>query len=86
MSNAMQQFTAACDALKAEGCDIVACVISYGSPADTHFSTRLSLRAKPGFGVDETHIVMDAIREISKQWSKITHKPKYKGTMDDDRA
>ena len=66
---ALEQFKAACDALKAADCAVVACVIMH--EPETHFSTRLSIPAARPETVD--HVVLDAIREITAQWSEIAH-------------
>jgi hypothetical protein len=66
---ALEQFQAACDALKAADCAVVACVITYRP--ETHFSTRISVPGERPETVD--HVILDAIREISSQWSEIAH-------------
>jgi hypothetical protein len=64
--DALEAFHAACDRLKAAGANIIATVSVY--EPDTYFSTRVSVEQE-----DVDHVVLDAIREITKEWSEIAH-------------
>jgi hypothetical protein len=70
---ALEMFQKVCDELKDNGFNVVACVIHYDK-TDSNFSTRLSLTANPELGVTDDHIVLDALREISTEWSAEAHK------------
>jgi len=67
-----EKMEALCGEMQAEGYSVVMVAASY-SAADTHFSTKLSLTAQPALGVTDDHIVLDAIREITSEWSAIVH-------------
>lgn len=72
---AREQFNAACEALKAAGINVVACLSSYETRKSVHFSTRISVQANDELGVSEDHVVLDSLREITNNWSDIVHPP-----------
>ena len=60
------------DLAKDEGVSFVGVLLHYDGE-DTNFSTRLSVTAVPDEYVTEDHIVLDAMREISSEWSRVVH-------------
>jgi hypothetical protein len=69
----LAQHEALCDLLRDAGCDVVACVAHYGERG-VRFSTRLSVASS--YEASEDHKVLDAIREISVEWSNARHEDK----------
>jgi hypothetical protein len=78
---ALKLLTEAYDRCKANGINIVSVASIYGNENNTHFSTRVSVKPCPEVGVDATHIVMDAIRDISMNWHNETHRSQIKFVM-----
>lgn len=72
------KFESVCDELQSSGYNVVAAAIKYEKD-DAYFSTKLSLTAMPEFGVTEDHIVLDAIREITHEWSESAHRSSTNG-------
>ena len=68
----IENFEEACDELRDAGYSVVAVASRY-TKEDAFFSTRLSLTAAPDAGVSEDHVVLDALREISHEWSEVRH-------------
>ncbi len=63
-------------AAKAFGISCVVCLASYpkrGGPDETHFSTCVSLVGNQFSDVSEDHVLLDAFREITAEWSKAVH-------------
>ena len=51
----------------------VSYVIQY-EESGCHTTTRLDFQAIPSLGITDDHILLDAIRDITNEWSAITHK------------
>lgn len=62
------------DRLRDAGYQVVSCVSRYGD-GGAHFSTRLSLDGPEG---DQDHFLLDALREISVEWSNARHDAKLR--------
>jgi len=65
-------FQAAADRLRDAGACVVSVVGLYRD-VETSFSTRLCLTPNESMGLTDDHIVMDSIREISREWHLAAH-------------
>ena len=64
----------ALDKCRDAGLSVVCVVLSYPDKDNAHFSTHLTLKSIPELGVTEDHVLLDAMREITSNWSEIAHK------------
>lgn len=65
----LEAFRAMCDEMRNAGFAVVASVAVHG-PHDSYFSARICVEKAS----DVDHVVLDAIRDISAEWSLQAHK------------
>ena len=58
------------------GLTVVAVVSEYDKKS-AHFHTYLNVNEDPSLGLTEDHLVLDAVREVVKSWSKKIHTHGY---------
>lgn len=68
----LADFERAAKALADSGASVVAIVVEYSEPS-AYFKTFLLLKENAEAGINDDHIVLDAVREISNQWSDVRH-------------
>lgn len=71
---AMEALDAAFKLAKEAGINIVCVAATYTDKHNAHFSTKLSVTAVPELHVTDDHIILDALREITNNWSEVVHK------------
>lgn len=78
LKNLMSELEAAENRLRDAGCTIVRSVVRYeASPGKGLFSTRICTESSAG-NVTADHVVLDAIRDISTEWSNAVHSGQLK--------